>query len=97
MTEEIEYTIFIRCSGLAKCHVRYGGGMYTMEDKIPSDGVVVKNARLAVAAELRRKKILKQPIAKYDPKTGKVYLLHSDGTREEVSETRRVRYSERKR
>lgn len=68
-----------------------------MEDKIPSDGVVVKNARLAVAAELRRKKILKQPIAKYDPKTGKVYMLHSDGTRVEVGETRRARYSERKR
>ena len=71
--------------------------VHSMEDKIPPDGVVVKNARLAVAAELRRKKILKQPIAKYDPKTGKVYLLHSDGTREDVGETRRARYSERKR
>lgn len=68
-----------------------------MENRIPSDGVIVKNARLAVAAELRKKKILKQPIAKYDPKTGKVYLLHSDGTCEEVAETRRARYSERKR
>lgn len=68
-----------------------------MKDRIPSDGVVVKNARLAVAAELRRKKILKQPIAKYDTKTGKVYLIHGDGTREEVGETRRGRYSERKR
>lgn len=67
-----------------------------MENRIPSDGVVVKNARLAVAVELRKKKILKQPIAKYDPKTGKVCLLHSDGTCEEVGETRRTRYSERK-
>lgn len=67
-----------------------------MENRIPSDGVVVKNAKLAVAAELRKKKILKQPIAKYDPKTGKVYLLHSDGTCEKVGETRRTRYSERK-
>lgn len=67
-----------------------------MENRIPSDGVVVKNARLAVAAELRKKKILKQPIAKYDPKTGKVYLLYSDGTCKEVGETRRARYSERK-
>ena len=66
-----------------------------MGDRIPFDGVVVKNARLAVAAELRRKKLLKQPIAKYDPKTGKVYLLHSNGTREEVGETKRVRYSGR--
>ena len=30
-----------------------------------------------------------------DPKTGKVYLLHSDGTREEVGEARKGRYSER--
>ena len=67
-----------------------------MANRIPSDGVVVKNARLAAAPELGKKKILKQPIAKYDSKTGKVYLLHSDGTREEVGETRRVRYSERK-
>ena len=43
----------------------------------------------------RKKKILKQPIAKFDPKTGKVYLLHSDGTREEVGEARKGRYSER--
>ena len=51
-----------------------------MAGKIPSDGVVVQNARRAVAAELRKKKILKQPIAKFDPKTGKVYLLHRDVT-----------------
>ena len=66
-----------------------------MADKIPSDGIVVQNARRAVAAELRKKKILKLPIAKFDPKTGKVYLLHSDGTREEVGEARKGRYSER--
>lgn len=44
----------------------------------------MKNARLAFAAEPRRKKSLKQPIAKFDPKLGKVYLLHSGGTCEEV-------------
>ena len=66
-----------------------------MADKIPSDGIVVQNARQAVAAELRKKKILKQPIAKFDPKTGKVYLLHCVGTREEVREARKGRYSER--
>ena len=66
-----------------------------MADRIPSDGEIVQNARLAVAAELKKKRILKQPIAKFDPKTGKVYLLHSDGTREEVGEARRGRYSER--
>lgn len=68
-----------------------------MADQIPSDGVVVQNARLAVAAELKKKKILKQPIAKFDLKTGKVYLLHSDGTREEIGKVGRKRYSERQR
>lgn len=68
-----------------------------MNDKIPSDSVVVKNARLAVAAALKKKKILMQPIAKYEPKTGKVYFVYGDGTREEVAETGRKRYSERKR
>ena len=68
-----------------------------MADQIPSDGVVVQNARLAVAAELKKKKILNQPIAKFDLKTGKVYLLHSDGTREEIGKVGRKRYSERQR
>lgn len=68
-----------------------------MKNKIPADSIVVKNARLAVATELKKKKILGQPIAKYEPQTGKVYLLHGDGTREEVAETGRLRYSERKR
>lgn len=68
-----------------------------MKDKIPSDGVLVKKARLAVATELRKKKILKQPIAKYDPKSGKIFLMHGDGTREEFCATGRIRYSERKR
>ena len=68
-----------------------------MADQIPSDGVVVQNARLAVAAELKKKKNLKQPITKFDPKTGKVYLLYSDGTREEIGKVGRKRYSERQR
>ena len=41
-----------------------------MPNSIPDDRIVVQNARRAVAAELRKKKILEQPIAKYDPKTG---------------------------
>ena len=32
-----------------------------------------------------------------DPKTGKVFMEHSDGTKVEVGETRRGRYSERRR
>ena len=46
-------------------------------------------------ADLKKKKILKQPIAKFDPKTGKVYMVHSDGTSEVVGEARKGRYSER--
>ena len=68
-----------------------------MPNKIPDDRIVVQNARLAVEAELRKKKILEQPIAKYDLKTGKVFMEHSDVTKVEVGETRRGRYSERRR
>lgn len=50
------------------------------EAKIPEDGIVVRNARLAVKAELQKKRILNQPIARFDPKTGKVYLEYGDGS-----------------
>lgn len=63
---------------------------------IPNDGVVVQHARLAVSTELKKKRALKQPIAKFDPKTGKVYMEHSDGTKTVVGEAmKRGRYSER--
>ena len=68
-----------------------------MPNKIPDDRIVLQNARLAVEAELRKKTILEQPIAKYDLKTGKVFMEHSDGTKLDVGETRRGRYSERRR
>ena len=66
-----------------------------MSKDIPSDGIVVKLARLAVASELKKKQILKQPIAKFDPQSGKVYLLHGDGTRQEFGRASGTRYSER--
>ena len=66
-----------------------------LENKLPDDSIVVQYARQAVAADLKKKKLLKQPIAKSDPKTGKVYMVHSDGTSEVVGEVRKGRYSER--
>ncbi len=67
-----------------------------MNDKIPSDGVVVRNARLAVSTELQRKRAMNQPIAKFDKKTGKVYLENGDGTIKEIGRAMdRGRYSER--
>ena len=69
-----------------------------MTDHVPSDNVVVRNARMAVEAELKKKRILKQPIAKFDPKTGKVYLEHADGSITVVGDAmKRGRYSERRR
>lgn len=68
-----------------------------MASDIPSDGVVVRNARLAVAAELKKKRVLNQPIARFDPKTGKIYMEHSDGSITDVGKAmRRGRYSERR-
>ena len=67
-----------------------------MNDKIPSDGGVVRNARLAVSTELQRKRAMNQPIAKFDKKTGKVYLENGDGTIKEIGRAMdRGRYSER--
>lgn len=67
-----------------------------MAANIPSDSVVVRNARLAVAAELKKKRVLKQPIAKFDPKTGDVYMEDSDGSITVVGKAmKRGRYSER--
>ena len=39
-----------------------------MSNKVPSDGIIVKNARLAVSTELQRKRAMNQPIAKFDKK-----------------------------
>ena len=47
---------------------------------VPDDGVIVQRARLAVAMALKKKRILGQPIAMFDPKTRIVYLEYGDGT-----------------
>lgn len=57
--------------------------------------IVVQLNRLAVASEIKKKRILKQHIARFDPKSGKVYLLHGDGTRQEFGRVSGTRYSER--
>lgn len=57
-----------------------------MSAPVPHDGIVVRNARLAVKNELEKKRLLNQPIARFDPKSGKVYMEHADGTKTLVGE-----------
>ncbi len=45
-----------------------------------NDSDVTRYAQLGVQWELERKRILNQPVAKYDPKTGKAYLVDANGT-----------------
>ena len=52
-----------------------------MTEPVPSDGIVVRNARLAVKNELKKKRL------RFDPKSGKVYMEHADGTKTLVGET----------
>lgn len=69
-----------------------------MNTNIPADHVVVRNARLAVDRELKKKRALNQPIAKFDAKTGKVFMEHSDGSITVVGDAmKKGRYSERRR
>lgn len=66
-----------------------------MSEQIYCDPTV-RMARYAVESELKMKKIRNQPIATFDPKTGEVYLKHSDGTAEKIeSAVKWERYSER--
>lgn len=63
---------------------------------ILSDGIVVRNARLAVKAELTKKKNLNQPIARFDSKTKKVYTEYADDSTTIVGEAMKEgRFSER--
>lgn len=67
-----------------------------MSDKATSDNILVKNARLAVEIELKKKRALNQPIARFDKKTGEVYLENSDGTKTSFGYAmQKGRYSER--
>lgn len=68
-----------------------------MADRIPSDSIVVQNAKLAVKTELQKKRAMRQPIARFDAKTGEVYMEHGDGSKTVVGQAmKRGRYSERR-
>ena len=51
-----------------------------MENNIPDDSILIKNARRAVREELKRKRDLNLPITKFDPKTNEFYRVNEDGT-----------------
>lgn len=42
-----------------------------MENRIPSDTILVREARRAVSAELKKKRALNKPIAEFDSKAKK--------------------------
>jgi hypothetical protein len=68
-----------------------------MATRIPDDSVLVRNARLAVEMELKKKRALKQPIARFDPKSGRIYMENGDGTITECGVvTRQGRYGKQK-
>ena len=56
-----------------------------MTPKIPSDGILVLKARLAVRAELQKKGALNQPIARFDAKTGRLYMEYANGRQDEIT------------
>lgn len=60
-----------------------------MSASVPSDGIIVRNARLAVKTELEKKRALNQPIARFDPKSGKVYMEYADGRKTLIGKTMR--------
>ena len=67
-----------------------------MADRIPSDSIVAQNAKLAVKIELQKTRAMRQPIARFNVKTGEVYMEHGDGSRTIVGQAmKRGRYSER--
>ena len=70
------------------------GKVYMVNRFVPDDGVVVQRARQAVTLALKKKQILGQPIARFDPNTRKVYLEYSDGTCVDCGMATRGRYSE---
>ena len=56
---------------------------------VPSDGIIVRNAQFAVKTELEKKRVLDQPIARFDPKSGKVYMEYADGSKTLIGEAMR--------
>ena len=65
-------------------------------DSAESDNFLVVNARIVVSTELKKKKTLQQPIAKFDTKAKRVYLENPDGTTQEFGGAmQQGQYSER--
>ena len=56
---------------------------------VPSDGIIVCNVRLAIKTELEKKRTLNLPIARFDPKSGKVYMEYADGRKTLVGKAMR--------
>lgn len=54
--------------------------MTAIRMKNNNDNVVVRNARLAVKTELEKKRMCKQPIAKFDLNSKEVHLEYPDGS-----------------
>ena len=54
----------------------------------PDDSIVVSNAKWAVEKALEKKRRLGQPIAKFEPETGEVYIEYADGRIERVGNTK---------
>ena len=63
-----------------------------MSVPLPPDGIVIRNARLAAKKELEKKRTLNQPIARFDPKSGKVYMEYADGSKAPVAKARSTFY-----
>lgn len=69
--------------------------MNDMLESIPYDGIVVRNAQLAVKAALEKKRILNQPVARFDSKSRLVYMEYPNGTKVLFGEAlRKGRYNE---
>lgn len=76
--------------GVIRIEIR--GGFFMKNGLVPNDGVIVQRARLAVAMALKKKRILGQPIARFDPRTRSVYLEYGDGTCVEFGKASLNRY-----
>lgn len=67
-----------------------------MKHDIPSDRILVEHAKFAVSSELKRKEKLNLPVAKFDAKSGQIYMHNSDGSITVLAQgMKRGRYSER--
>ncbi len=64
------------------------------DTEIPDDNILTTCARLAVKQELEKRKLLGQPIAKVDPKTGRIYIEFGDGSTKEYGKVSRQRFDD---